>query len=268
MIRVIGTGHVLERSVRDVERVVGGDSPDIIALELDVKRFKALMERRGVPDSCVGDFDFKSLLRGVWGGGSFPVLLGGLLALIQRDLGRKFGVRPGSEMVAAIQLARTGGSKVALIDRDVEITLNHVLSIPLKEKIRLFTKNSYELELVGNLLGTDVDGLLREENIERIMVELKKNLPGLYSALVDERDRYMAHMLLKLQEAHPDATIIAIVGAGHRRGIGYYLKKTDFADIEKLTEFRPVSRLQLIPLVFTLAVTYILMKIEFIKIGK
>jgi len=267
MIKIVGTGHILEKSVRDVEKFVDEEKPDIIALELDTKRFRALEESGWRLDFSEEDITFRALLREMLGGGSLLVLLGKFLALIQRDLGSKFGVHPGSEMVAAIQSARDSGKKIALIDRDIEITLNHVLSMPLKEKIKLFTRSSYDLELVGNLLGTNIDGILREENIEKIMIELKNNLPVLYSALVDERDRYMAYMLLKLQEKHPGENIMAIVGAGHRKGIEDYLKK-GFVDIEKLTELRPVSRLHLILLLFTIIFTYILMKIEFIRIRK
>ncbi len=268
MIKIIGTGHILEKSVRDVEKFIDEENPDIIALELDTKRFKVLEERNWRLDFSEEGVNFKSLLKEMVRGGSLLVLLGEFLALIQRDLGRKFGVHPGSEMVAAIQSARNSGKKIALIDRDIEITLNHVLSVPIKEKIKLFTRSDHDIELIGNLLGTDIDGILREENIEKIMMELKKSLPMLYSALVDERDRYMAHMLLKLQEKYPEKNILAVIGAGHKKGIEGYLEKTCFADMEKLTELRPVSRLHLIPLVFAIVLTYILMKIEFIRIRK
>ena len=268
MIKIVGTGHILERSVRDVERFIEEERPDIIALELDTKRFKALEKSGWRLGFSEDDINFRALLREMVGGGSLPVLLERFLALIQRDLGRKFGVHPGSEMVAAIQSARASGRRIALIDRDIEITLNHIMSIPIKEKIRLFTRSSRDLRLVGDLLGTNIDGILREENIEKIMIELKKSLPALYSALVDERDRYMAHMLLRLQEKYPGESIMAIVGAGHEKGIKRYLKKTDFADMEKLTELRPVSKIHLIPLLFAIIFTYILMKLEFIRIRK
>ncbi len=268
MIKIVGTGHILKRSVRDVERFVKEEKPDIIALELDAKRFEALEKRGWRLDFSEEDINFRALLREMVRGGSLPVLLERFLALIQRDLGRKFGVHPGSEMVAAIQSARTSGARIALIDRDIDITLNHILSVPIKEKIKLFTRSGRDLGLVGNLLGTNIDGILREENIEKIMTELKKSLPALYSALVDERDRYMAYMLLRLQEKHPREDIMAIVGAGHEKGIKRYLNKTDFADMKKLTELHPVSKIHLILLLFTIIFTYILMKLEFIRIRK
>jgi pheromone shutdown-related protein TraB len=268
MIKIIGTGHILEKSVFEVERFIKEEKPDIIALELDVKRFRALEERGWRVDFPEEDVSLRSLLREGGRGGSLPVLLEGLLALIQRDLGRRFGVHPGSDMVAAIQSARDMGVKIALIDRDIEITLNHVLSVPIKEKIKLLTRSGRDLELVGDLLGTNIDGLLREDNIERIMTELQKTLPTLYSALVDERDRYMAYMLLRLQEQNPGKKIVAIFGAGHVRGVTSYLGKTDFADMEKIVDLRPVSSMQLIPLISVVFLTYVFMKIESIRIRR
>lgn len=268
MIKIVGTGHVLEKSVRDVEKAIAEENPDIIAVELDFKRFRALEGGGWGPDTPYEEISFMSVFRGLGGGGSLLVLLERAMALIQQDLGRKFGVRPGSEMVAAIRLARNSGKKIALIDRDVEITLNHALSAPIKEKIRLFTRSDHDLELIGNLLGAGIEGILKEENVEKITGELKKTLPVLYSALIDERDRYMAHLLLRLQGIYPEEKILVVVGAGHKRGIESYLKGKRIGDIEKLTEMRPVSRLHTLLFILAIFFVYILMKIEFIRIRK
>ena len=39
---LVGTGHVLEKSVREVEAVIDRERPDIVAVELDEARYRAL----------------------------------------------------------------------------------------------------------------------------------------------------------------------------------------------------------------------------------
>jgi len=50
------------------------------------------------------------------------------LSYLQRKIGDDMGVKPGSEMLAAIETAEEIGAKVALIDRDISITLKRALN--------------------------------------------------------------------------------------------------------------------------------------------
>ncbi|MBU4202069.1 MAG: hypothetical protein KKB85_02840 [Candidatus Altiarchaeota archaeon] len=45
-IKIVGTGHILERSVEGVREAVFDERPDIVALELCEKRFR-VMESQG-----------------------------------------------------------------------------------------------------------------------------------------------------------------------------------------------------------------------------
>lgn len=263
MIRLVGTGHIFEKSVQAVEKSVEEEKPGIIAVELDAKRFAALEARGWRLDFHEGDISLFSLLKEVLRGGSLLVLLEGVLALIQRDLGGKFGIHPGSDMLAAIQSAKKIGCKVALIDRDIGITLNHVLSIPLKEKMKLFSRSSKDVEMLGSFLGANIEEILKEENVEKILQELRTGLPTLYAALVDERDMYMAQALLRLQNEFPESNIVAVVGAGHLKGIELYLRNPARIDMERLIGVRRVSKIQLLLLIIPLMVVYIFMKIKF-----
>ncbi len=263
MIKVVGTGHIFEKSVRAVTSAIEEEKPQIVAIELDAARFRALEEsgwRLDAPDRDVG---FRSLLKAAGGGGSFPVLLQGVLALIQKELGKEFGISPGSDMVAAIRSAQAAGCRIALIDRDIDITLNHILAIPLKEKLRLFTSGKGEGVALGAALGNGVEGLLEEKNIAAVMEALKADLPTLYSALVDERDRYMASALLSLAEKYPDAKIVAVVGAGHAAGLASYLSGPEKIGRVGLTSRKRVSPLSILILLVPAAAVYIFMKIKF-----
>ncbi len=263
MIEIVGTGHILSQSVQEVKETIEDKKPGIIAIELDRNRFTALEERNWKLDFSDEDVTFRSILKEALRGGSFPVLLKGSLSLIQRDLGKRFGIHPGSDMLEAVQAAKKMGCKIALIDRDLNITLNHVICIPLKEKIRLFTKSSEDIGALNISFGSNIESILEEENIEKILKELSEGFPALYSALVDERDMYMASNLLKLQDRFPDMDIVAVVGAGHRRGIRYYLKNPKRIELRKLVELRAVSRLQILVLFILFFFAYILIKIKF-----
>lgn len=264
MIKVVGTGHIFEKSVREVQAAIIEEKPQIVAVELDVARFNALEDGGWRLDAPERDVSVVSLLKTtVGGGGSFPVLLQGFLALIQKELGKEFGIKPGSDMVAAIQSARAAGCRVALIDRDIDITLNHLLSIPFKEKLRLFKHSKEDVGALGSVLGANAESLLEEKNIDAIMLSLRKDLPTLYSALVDERDRYMASALLALVAKYPDARIVAVVGAGHRTGLEAYLKDPARIDSAGLTDRRRVSIFSVLILLVPVIAMYIFMKIKF-----
>ncbi len=261
MIRVVGTGHIFEKSAQEVRSAAAEECPDIIAIELDKRRFLALEERNWRLDPGE-DAGLLAVLKAAVGGGSFPVLLEGVLGLIQKELGQELGIMPGSDMLAAVQSAKERGCRIALIDRDIEVTINHVLSTPLKEKMRLFSarkEDSAALEAIG----ADAEAILKEENVAALLGALRKDLPTLYSALVDERDRYMAAALLRLRQTCPDARILAVVGAGHRRGLEDYLNNPEKISSRDLTDIRPVSRIGVLALLIPATAAYIWMKIKF-----
>ena len=55
--------------------------------------------------------------------------------------------------------------------------------------------------------------------IDEMMEEFKDIAPGVYGALVNERDQYLAGSIMNI----PEDKVIAVVGAGHREGIVHYL---------------------------------------------
>ena len=293
-IKIIGTGHILECSAKEVEDTISRERPDIIAIELDIERFRAL-EKQGL-DTVFSDDDnantkrvndtksvkargvksiegIKDMFTQVVRGGSFPVLLEKLLGSIQKELGKTYGVYPGADMKAAIITAKSLGSKIALIDRGIDITMNHLLATPIKEKINLLRSRGTtgnDWGVIADMLGTNIENILKEENIERIMIELKRSVPSVYSALVDERDRYMARALYDLQRTHPGAEIVAVVGAGHKKGISRYIKRLEEGKeigTDGLTDIRHVSKLQMLLLISMVLVAYILIRIRILRIG-
>ena len=55
----------------------------------------------------------------------------------RKRLGDKFGVRPGSEFIEAISVAEENDTKIALIDRDIQVTLRGLEQHGYQGKMKL-----------------------------------------------------------------------------------------------------------------------------------
>ncbi|MDL0138094.1 TraB/GumN family protein [Halobacterium salinarum] len=159
-VRVVGTAHVSSDSVEEVERVIDDEHPDTVAVELDEGRFRQM--QGDAPD----DLDATDLLKGSM---AFQFLAYWLLSYAQRRLGEKFGIEPGADMQAAVDAANTAGADVALVDRDIQVTIQRFWArMSLPEKLRmggelaLGVTDSLTLGLtVGGLIGAFV-GVIAE----------------------------------------------------------------------------------------------------------
>jgi pheromone shutdown-related protein TraB len=217
-IRIVGTAHVSQQSVEEVRAAIGEFIPDVVAIELDPSRFQAL--KRQAADPTVQDVlevkNFNSLLV-QW-----------LLAYLQRKIGFDVGVEPGAEMKAAIEEAEKRGIPIALVDRDIRITLMRFWnSLGLIEKIKMFWALVISIAEVDNGQQIDIEALKDQDVIDVVMEEFRKFSPNGARALIDERDAFIAHQLVLLKTQRPEGKILAVVGAGHRQGISGYLDKPE-----------------------------------------
>ena len=128
-VRVVGTAHVSEESVREVEETIETERPDIVAVELDEGRYRQL--KGGEPD----DIEPGDLLRG---NTVFQFIAYWMLSYVQARLGEKFDVTPGADMLSAVETAEGLGIDVALVDRDINETMRRFWSAmgPV-EKLRM-----------------------------------------------------------------------------------------------------------------------------------
>ena len=111
----------------------------------------------------------------------------------------------------------------------------------------------------------DLERILEEDNLNKAMDSLKNNLPSLYAALVDERDRYMSVQLDTLQKSNPGAVIVAVVGAGHRRGIQTYLDKIGSGleiSLRPLIALKKTSFFSIVFLILAIVLAYIITKVR------
>ncbi|WP_348609794.1 TraB/GumN family protein [Halobaculum rarum] len=128
-VRVVGTAHVSEASVREVEETVDEERPDIVAVELDEGRYRQM--KGETPD----DLDPGDLLRG---NTVFQFLAYWMLSYVQTRMGDRFDIDPGAELLAAVETAEDLGISVALVDRDIQTTIQRFWArLSLIEKLRM-----------------------------------------------------------------------------------------------------------------------------------
>jgi pheromone shutdown-related protein TraB len=212
---LVGTGHILEKSVKEVEEVIDREEPDVVAVELCEGRFRALK-------GDVEDFSIKDVISG---GSPFLLLTHWLLAYVQRKMGAELGIEPGADMMAAIKKAEERGCEIALIDRPIQVTMQRFWSAMKGIEIGKGEEKNY----------IELDRITDDDVVTQLMGELREFSPGAATALLDERDAYIAGNLRELElhaiskegtsadvdakEEEEGRKIVAVVGAGHVAGI-------------------------------------------------
>jgi pheromone shutdown-related protein TraB len=210
---LVPTSHVAKQSLKKVKEVIEKEKPDCVAVELDMNRYSAMKEQEKT-----------SSLEALKTLGFMTFLLYWVLKKLQSWLGKKLGILPGSEMIQAVDVARKAGIKVALIDRDMRITLMRVKSISWKEKTKLLlflfkglTIDYFLLKIRKDGKAIDLNKVPPKELIEQAMEVMKKEFPQLYKVLVKERDEFMASRLKDMSSKFEK--IVAVTGAGHTEGL-------------------------------------------------
>lgn len=222
---IIGSSHIAKESANEVRKHIEEESPDIIALELDLVRARSLLrnEERG-------GFSFENIKRV----GLAGFLFGMIGSWATKKIGKLVGSLPGTEMRAALEEASKRKIKVALIDQNIEKTLKRFSQeITWKEKFRFvwdlivgvfFQKK--ELEKLG-ITSLDLSKVPEKKIIKKLIEHVKKRYPSIYKVLIHERNVFMAKNLNHIMEKEPEKKILAVVGAGHLEDMIKMIKKND-----------------------------------------
>jgi pheromone shutdown protein TraB len=128
-ITVVGTAHVSQESVDEVRETVDRERPEVVAVELDETRYRRIQGE--TPD----DIDPGDVISGKT---VYQFLAYWMLSYVQARLGDRFDIEPGADMMAAIEAAETGGSAVALVDRNIQTTVQRLWGgMRLREKLSI-----------------------------------------------------------------------------------------------------------------------------------
>lgn len=208
---LLGVGHVF--AIRDrVKDEIYRARPSVVCLELDELRWNAIMFDRQMA------LKKGHKVRARWGWPSFQrgELILRFIAWKQGSLAKAFGTSQADEMVAAKEAADAVGAQCRLIDLDTRVLQKRWMGlITRRERAKLF------LSAFLSLFATKkkVEAIVKEylEDDDKMFRELAEAFPRTKTALIDERNDYMARGIERAGAAGP--LVLAVIGAGHIPGI-------------------------------------------------
>ena len=168
-------------------------------------------------------------------------------------------------MIAAIDEAKKHQKTIALVDRDITVTLKRAWRMMgFREKFRLaweFMKAifGYDEEEMAEI---DLKELMKQDVITAMMEEFKDIAPSAAEVLIHERDQYIAKKIL---DESAKGKVVAVVGAGHVQGIQKYLEQKELdVDITALEQI-PKKRISVakvvavaVPVIFAAVIAWVL----------
>ncbi|OWT33408.1 conjugal transfer protein TraB [Methanobrevibacter sp. 87.7] len=248
---IIGTAHVSSDSVKEVKNTIYELQPEVVGVELDYGRFKRLMDEKNGVKSEDDVISMRKIIKENKVGLFF---ITSILSYFQNKIGQDVDVKPGSEMIAAIEAANDLDIKIALLDRDINITLERVLNKMSGWQKFKFILSALKSLFVGEDEEIDIEELKQEDTIEELMEYFKEVSPEVYQVLVHERDAYLAQSILNI----PEDSVVAVVGAGHKEGINNYLDHPEeipsYSELTSLDEKNGIPWMKiiiaLIPILF------------------
>lgn len=210
---LVGTAHISQSSADEVSSIILSEKPDRVCVELDDDRLKAMQNEKKWQE-----LDIVKVLKE---GKGFLLLSNLALSSFQKRMGEGVGIKPGTEMKAAVDAAESSGIPCTMVDRPIQVTLR-----------RAWAKNSFsgKVKLLSALLSSafskekmtedEIESLKNQTVMDGMMEELSGFLPSVKEVLIDERDRYLAS---KIWDA-PGRKLVAVLGAGHLNGTVRWLE--------------------------------------------
>ena len=234
-ITLVGTAHVSQNSVQEVSQVIDEVKPDRVCLELDQGRFDSKTKKQDY-----ASMDLKKVFKE---GKAFLVLANTVLASYQKRLGVNAGSAPGTEILKAGEIAKEKGVEISLCDREIATTLKRAWA-----KSNLWNKAKLISALLSSAFSKEefsaeeLEQLKHSDSIQEMMNDLAKELPGAKSALIDERDRYLATSIMQA----PGHNKVAVIGAGHAQGIIKTIENLEKGEISQdlsdISQVPPASK--------------------------
>jgi pheromone shutdown-related protein TraB len=220
---LLGTAHVSRASAEKVRELLDGGSYDAVAVELCPSRYNSVID----PDA-LARMDLFSVIRR---GRVYMVVASLALAAYQQRLADQFGIEPGEEQRMAIRQAREHHIPVLLVDREIGVTLRRVsASLSWWKRLGLFSGLLAAMLSKEEVAEDEIERLKEGDVLETTFAEFAQDRRDLYIPLIDERDRYMAARLREEVSRKGHGRILAVLGAGHLKGVARYLREEDGRD--------------------------------------
>jgi pheromone shutdown-related protein TraB len=236
---LVGTAHVSRESVDEVVSVIREERPDQVGVEIGPTRYRTMTQKQSWASLNIYQVIRQKKV--------FFLLGNYVLASFQKRLGLDLGVKPGEEMMAAINTAKEENIPFSLCDREIQVTLKRAWS-----RAGFWGKNKLLAALLSSafsrqkLSAEQIEELKEKSALEGMMEELADYLPSVKEVLIDERDRFLATKIFN----STGEKVVAVVGAGHIKGIIQWLKKlheeeesSDLSDIDSVPPPKPIKKI-------------------------
>ena len=223
-ILLIGTAHISQSSVDEVNTVIFQEKPDTVCIELCTSRYQAMQEK--------DQWKNMDIFKVVREGKSFLLFANLIMTAFQKRLGSRLGVKPGSEMFEAANVAKKLNSELVLADRDVKITLQRTWrGMRFWGKMKVLGQLLASLFIREEISKEEIEKLKESDALSEAMKMLAEQSPEMKRILIDERDQYMAE---KIRQSM-GKLVVAVVGAGHVKGLTAELEnKHNLAELESV----------------------------------
>lgn len=247
---LLGTAHVSKESVEAVQAALESGAFDVVAVELDPARHRALM----APEA-LASLDLVAAIKS----GKAGLLAANLaLAAYQRRLSEQLGIEPGAELKAAAEGATARGLRLLLVDRDIGTTFRRAWArLGFWKRAMLGAGIATGLVVDETVDDSAIEKLKQGDVLEASFAEFAGTSPELYESVIAERDRYMAAKL-RAAALPAGSRVLAVVGAGHLAGLAQALEHGEGAPEAEIASLEALPRGSRIPW-FTLLLAALLL---------
>lgn len=219
-VTLLGTAHISRASVEQVRELLHQEPGcyAAVAVELCDSRYQALTD----PDA-LAQLDLFAVIREKR---AHMVAANLALSAYQQRLAEQIGIEPGAEQREAITQARRLDLPVLLIDREIGITLRRAArNLGFFKRINLFAGLLASLLARDKVTEADIEALKQGDVLETAFSEFAENRQDLFQPLISERDAFMAARLREEIDQHGYPQVLAVIGAGHCKGVARELSQ-------------------------------------------
>lgn len=234
-ITVFGSIHVSETRIQEMRETIKTENPDIIAVELCQSRFDSYMKSRNSgstnkPPGIISATRNGSNLR--------RYIFLRLLWEIQNRVGKSLtDGTTTADMQQAIELAVETGKPIALIDRELNETMNSYMSkVSIRESLKtisflMFSIISLPFVDTDNAVGKLNDDENGEDVLTQVLSMLENKAPSFYESYMEERNIILADNISQLRTLDMDT--VAVIGKAHAQPVQNYLNNPELLQQEK-----------------------------------
>jgi len=237
-ITILGTAHVSRASAEKAQELIESEQHDVVCIELCQSRYNAMTD-----PNALAKMDLFDVIRS---GKASMVTASLALGSYQQRMAEQLGIEPGLEMKISIKSAKELDLPVVVIDREVGTTLKRVYhNVPFWKRLYIIAGLFTSVVSRETVSEEEIEKLKTGDLLETTFAQFSEDANDLFVPLIDERDRYMTAKLLQALKNYPGKNLLAVVGAGHVKGMTNYLQK--YSEDSSYNPGDVISELDVIP---------------------